>query len=77
MSAAPILQVEDVAVTYSQIIPALRGVSLTVPSGAIVALLGHFLLGEFVSTWRWIGIVTICVGVLFVGNTALNTTERS
>jgi branched-chain amino acid transport system ATP-binding protein len=40
MSAAPILQVEDVAVTYSQIIPALRGVSLTVPSGAIVALLG-------------------------------------
>ena len=40
MSAAPILQLEDVAVTYSQIIPALRGVSLTVPSGAIVALLG-------------------------------------
>jgi branched-chain amino acid transport system ATP-binding protein len=40
MSAAPILQVEDVAVTYSQIIPALRGVSLTVPFGAIVALLG-------------------------------------
>jgi len=40
MSAAPILQVEDIAVTYSQLIPALRGVSLTVPSGAIVALLG-------------------------------------
>lgn len=40
MSAAPILQVDDIAVTYSQLIPALRGVSLTVPSGAIVALLG-------------------------------------
>ncbi|PRX97580.1 ABC transporter ATP-binding protein [Paraburkholderia sp. BL25I1N1] len=40
MSAAPILQVEDIAVTYSQLIPALRGVSLTVPSGSIVALLG-------------------------------------
>ncbi|MFM0636345.1 ABC transporter ATP-binding protein [Paraburkholderia metrosideri] len=40
MGAAPILQVEDIAVTYSQLIPALRGVSLTVPSGAIVALLG-------------------------------------
>ncbi|MFM0210779.1 ABC transporter ATP-binding protein [Paraburkholderia sediminicola] len=40
MNAAPILQVEDIAVTYSQLIPALRGVSLTVPSGAIVALLG-------------------------------------
>ncbi|MFM0741943.1 ABC transporter ATP-binding protein [Paraburkholderia xenovorans] len=40
MSAAPILQVDDIAVTYSQLIPALRGVSLTVPAGAIVALLG-------------------------------------
>ncbi len=40
MSAAPILQVEDIAVTYGQLIPALRGVSLTVPTGAIVALLG-------------------------------------
>ncbi|TFE37324.1 ABC transporter ATP-binding protein [Paraburkholderia dipogonis] len=40
MSAAPILQVEEIAVTYSQLIPALRGVSLTVPCGAIVALLG-------------------------------------
>ncbi|WP_120342660.1 ABC transporter ATP-binding protein [Paraburkholderia fungorum] len=40
MSAAPILQVEEIAVTYNQLIAALRGVSLTVPSGAIVALLG-------------------------------------
>ncbi|MEK6351810.1 MAG: ABC transporter ATP-binding protein [Burkholderia cenocepacia] len=38
--SAPILQVDEIAVTYSQIIPALRGVSLTVPEGAIVALLG-------------------------------------
>jgi len=40
MTATPILQVDEIAVTYSQIIPALRGVSLTVPQGAIVALLG-------------------------------------
>jgi branched-chain amino acid transport system ATP-binding protein len=40
MSAVPILQVEEIAVTYNQLIAALRGVSLTVPSGAIVALLG-------------------------------------
>ncbi|BFG81719.1 ABC transporter ATP-binding protein [Paraburkholderia terrae] len=40
MSTAPILQVDDIAVTYSRLIPALRGVSLTVPSGAVVALLG-------------------------------------
>jgi drug/metabolite transporter (DMT)-like permease len=43
---------------------------------SIVALLGHFLLGEYVSTTRWIGIGIICLGVLFVGNTALNTTEH-
>lgn len=40
MTTAPILQVDEIAVTYSQIIPALRGVSLVVPAGAIVALLG-------------------------------------
>ncbi|WP_028221965.1 ABC transporter ATP-binding protein [Paraburkholderia oxyphila] len=40
MSRPPILQVDDIAVTYSQIIPALRGVSLMVPEGEIVALLG-------------------------------------
>ena len=40
MTAAPILQVEAIAVTYSQIIPALRDVSLEIPQGAIVALLG-------------------------------------
>lgn len=40
MSTAPILQVDEIAVTYGQVFPALRGVSLTVPSGGIVALLG-------------------------------------
>jgi branched-chain amino acid transport system ATP-binding protein len=40
MTRPPILQVDDIAVTYSQIIPALRGVSLTVHEGEIVALLG-------------------------------------
>ncbi|NLP63612.1 ABC transporter ATP-binding protein [Paraburkholderia sacchari] len=40
MVSIPILQVDEIAVTYSQIVPALRGVSLAVPEGAIVALLG-------------------------------------
>lgn len=40
MSTGPVLQVDDIAVTYNELIPALRGVSLTVPAGAIVALLG-------------------------------------
>jgi uncharacterized membrane protein len=43
---------------------------------AIVALLGHFLLGEVVSTTRWIGIAIICLGVLIVGHTPPRTTER-
>jgi drug/metabolite transporter (DMT)-like permease len=43
---------------------------------AIVALLGHYLLGEFVSTTRWIGILIICTGVLIVGTTPPSTTER-
>jgi drug/metabolite transporter (DMT)-like permease len=42
----------------------------------IVALLGHFWLGEYVSTRRWVGIAIICVGVLLVGHTAFRTTER-
>ena len=40
MSAIPILQVNDIAVAYGDLIPALHGVSLAVPDGAIVALLG-------------------------------------
>jgi drug/metabolite transporter (DMT)-like permease len=45
-------------------------------SYAIVALLGHYFLGEFVSTARWIGILVICAGVLAVGTTPPSTTER-
>ena len=40
MSAPAILEVDAIALTYSGIIPALREVTLTVPHGAIVALLG-------------------------------------
>ncbi|MGA7856122.1 MAG: EamA family transporter [Candidatus Acidiferrales bacterium] len=45
-------------------------------SYVFVALLGHFLLGEIVSTTRWVGIFVICAGVLLVGNTPPRTTER-
>jgi branched-chain amino acid transport system ATP-binding protein len=40
MEQAPILQVDDIAVTYNELARALSGVSLNVPEGAIVALLG-------------------------------------
>jgi branched-chain amino acid transport system ATP-binding protein len=40
MQQTPILQVDDIAVTYNGLASALDGVSLSVPDGAIVALLG-------------------------------------
>jgi drug/metabolite transporter (DMT)-like permease len=42
----------------------------------IVALLGHFLLGEKISPLRWAGILVICCGVLIVGHTQPRTTEH-
>jgi branched-chain amino acid transport system ATP-binding protein len=39
-SAAPLLSIEGIEVAYSGIIIALRGVSLEVPAGGVVALLG-------------------------------------
>jgi uncharacterized membrane protein len=41
---------------------------------AVVALLGYLLLGESVSTMRWIGVFFICGGVVLVGGTAPSTT---
>jgi branched-chain amino acid transport system ATP-binding protein len=39
-AGGPILEVKDLAVTYGGVVEALRGVSLTVDEGAVVALLG-------------------------------------
>jgi len=43
------------------------------PSSALsygtVALLSHFLLGEFISPLRWLGVLVICTGVFIVGRT--------
>jgi drug/metabolite transporter (DMT)-like permease len=44
-------------------------------SYAIVALLGHFFLREYVSPLRWAGIALLCMGVLIVGYTPPRTTE--
>lgn len=41
----------------------------------IAALLGHFVLGEMVSTLQWTGITVICMGVFVVGRTPPRTTE--
>jgi uncharacterized membrane protein len=41
---------------------------------AIVALMGHLLLGESVSPERWAGIAMICLGVALVGLTPPSTT---
>ena len=44
-------------------------------SYGIVALLGHFLLGESITPTRWAGIAVICLGVPIVGHTPPRTTE--
>jgi len=36
---------------------------------ALVAVLGYFMLGEFISPTRWTGVLLICAGVLLVGGT--------
>lgn len=42
----------------------------------LVALLGHYMLGETISTMRWVGVLIICFGVLIVGHTPPRTTEH-
>jgi drug/metabolite transporter (DMT)-like permease len=55
---------------FSYILPA------TASMYAVVPLLGHFVLGESVTGLRWIGVVLICLGVGFVGQTPPNTTKK-
>ncbi len=43
-------------------------------SYAVVAILGHYFLGETISPLRWLGIFVICLGVLVVGRTPVSTT---
>lgn len=46
-------------------------------SYAVVAFLGLLLLGEKVNMLRWSGIAVICLGVLIVGQTHPQSTEKS
>jgi drug/metabolite transporter (DMT)-like permease len=41
----------------------------------VAAVLGHVMLGEYVSPLRWFGIGVIGLGVLMVGRTSSRTTE--
>jgi drug/metabolite transporter (DMT)-like permease len=41
----------------------------------MVALFGHFLLGEVVTPVRWVGVLIIGLGVLVVGHTPQRTSE--
>ena len=42
---------------------------------AVVAVLSHFLLHEFISPLRWAGVLILCFGVAVVGHTPPRTTE--
>jgi drug/metabolite transporter (DMT)-like permease len=55
---------------YSYVQPA------SASSYVVVALLGVFLLGEAITSVRWTGVLTICLGVVLVGGTPPRTTER-
>jgi len=46
-------------------------------SYAVVAILGYFLLGETVTSTRWIGVAIICIGVFLISQTPPSTTERA
>ena len=43
---------------------------------AVIALLGHYFLGETVTVVRWLGVGLICLGVGLVGQTPPNTTRK-
>lgn len=43
----------------------------------VVAILGYFLLGEAVTSLRWIGVAVICLGVFLVSQTPPRTTEQA
>ena len=43
---------------------------------AVIAVMGHFVLGESVTALRWIGVALICLGVVFVGRTPASTTKK-
>jgi uncharacterized membrane protein len=45
-------------------------------SYAVVTLLGWMLLGETVTSVRWLGVLVICLGVLFISHTPPRTTEE-
>jgi len=55
---------------YSYVMPA------SAAGYAVVPLLGYILLGEVVTSTRWAGVATICLGVALVGRTSPSTTER-
>lgn len=46
-------------------------------SYGIVALLGFLVLGEVVTSGRWIGVLVICLGVFLVSHTPPRTTEEA
>jgi drug/metabolite transporter (DMT)-like permease len=56
---------------YSYVMPA------SATGYAVVPLLGYLLLGEAVTSTRWVGVSIICLGVALVGRTPLRTTETN
>lgn len=49
---------------------------VTATAYILIAILGHFVLGERISPMRWVGIVVITLGVMVVGETPSRTTPE-
>lgn len=70
MSRSTLLDVDAIAVTYGHVFPALRNVSLHVPDGAIVALLGGNGAGKTTTLKAISNLIAAERGVLTAGNIA-------
>jgi drug/metabolite transporter (DMT)-like permease len=55
---------------FSYVLPATASMYVVIP------LVGHFVLGEGVTTLHWAGIALICLGVALVGQTPPSTTKK-
>lgn len=49
---------------------------VTASAYILIAILGHFVLDERISTLRWAGIIVITIGVMLVGETPSRTTPE-
>jgi branched-chain amino acid transport system ATP-binding protein len=76
-SGSPILSVKDIEVVYGGAIQVLRGVSMTVPQGQVVAILGANGAGKTTTLRAISGLLTYQNGRITAGSIAFNGTDTT